>query len=249
MFAFVVAAALSSSVAEAAWLELAPAGTPLVTCGKGIGSPNVACPVVGGSDQPNDIIGGGVTVQDKSVLKTTASNVVLQFYYLGSESGYKNTLTVDGGGAGKVYEEGKGGNTGLVPLNLLTNAELVTFTSYVQAVVGAIDMVFTSSGVAGSFTNAANGAAGAVSIAFAFLKSLDCTASGSIKNCISGTPTDYVLFGLDDSGADENDNHDDWMGIVMASRDPSAEVPLPAAAWLLLAGLAGLFGVSPRRAA
>ena len=89
-------------------------------------------------------------------------------------------------------------------------------------------------------SNANNLNTGSASIAFAFLKSLSCTGFTKIQDCISLTATDYVLFGLDDSGAGPNDNHDDWMGLMVATRDSQSVVPLPAALPFLLAGLLGL---------
>ena len=61
----------------------------------------------------------------------------------------------------------------------------------------------------------------------------------------------YVLFahpgalGTPESGTDND--YLVWKGQI--ETDAGTDVPLPAAAWLLLSGLAGLFGVSRRRAA
>jgi len=57
--------------------------------------------------------------------------------------------------------------------------------------------------------NADNLNSGKASIAFALLTSHSCPGTSKIQDCISSTATDYVLFGLDDSGAGTNDHHDD----------------------------------------
>lgn len=50
------------------------------------------------------------------------------------------------------------------------------------------------------------------------------------------TTCESVWIFVDDGGASENDNHDDMVWRITA-------VPLPAAGWMLLAGLGGLFGM------
>jgi hypothetical protein len=54
-----------------------------------------------------------------------------------------------------------------------------------------------------------------------------------------------IAFMLDDGGAGPNDNHDDYVGYLIATPVP---VPLPAAAWLLISGL-GALGIARRRTA
>ena len=59
--------------------------------------------------------------------------------------------------------------------------------------------------------------------------------------------TNRILVMLDDSGAGPDDNHDDYVGILVANGP--TPVPLPPAAWLLGSGLLGLMALRRRRAA
>lgn len=54
---------------------------------------------------------------------------------------------------------------------------------------------------------------------------------------------------LDDGGAGDDDNHDDLPVLISVEGGTISTVPLPAAAFLLLGGLAGLGFVSRKRKA
>ena len=78
---------------------------------------------------------------------------------------------------------------------------------------------------------------GIASIAFAYL---------SDANQIVNYATNRILVMLDDGYSSHPDkDYDDYVGILVAS----TPVPLPAAAWLLLSGLAGFGAVARRRKA
>jgi hypothetical protein len=175
----------------------------------------------------NDVIDSpGVPMLDNATIATTAANVRLTFYFLGSESGFTNTLNV----GSNTHTEGA--NSDLWP-----GTGTLLFSTVV-ATAGAVPMFFTSSDW-GSDTLAPGGAALGRSIAFAYL---DCiTGNGCVQ---TSTATNRVLFALDDSGAGPDDNHDDYVGYMVAS-----PVPLPAAFWLLGSGLLGLLGIARRRSA
>ncbi len=90
--------------------------------------------------------------------------------------------------------------------------------------------------------------------------SFDRSIGFSILSCTDGSPGCFesfvfgqegqhsgniIAFMLDDGGAGPNDNHDDYVGYLIATPVP---VPLPAAAWLLISGL-GALGIARRRTA
>jgi hypothetical protein len=174
----------------------------------------------------NDVLGSGIALQDNATLSVTGP-AVLSFYFVGSESGYVNTLNVTGGGSHTELNTIPG-FAGPTPLFQITVNSAGTV---------AVPMNFTNN-QAGWGTLTPGGGTPAKSIAFAYL------------NCLTGpscaqttTATNMVLFSLDDDGAGPDDNHDDYVGYVVATA-----VPLPAAFWLLGSALLGLFGIGRRRA-
>jgi len=213
--------AVSASILALAGMAM-PAHAALVTITPG--SP-IVTPAV------NDVLGAGVSLSDNATLVTNVAGVRLDYFFIGSESGFTNTLVTAFGSHAEA--------------NTIPGLPGTSLFGGTQAAAGAVSLSFTSSGFGGSLGLGTGDAS--KSIALGYLKDLTC--AGGFALCMSATATDYILFALDDSGAGPDDNHDDYVGVLVASRDPNTEVPLPAAAWLLLSGIAGLFGVSRRRAA
>jgi len=187
--------------------------------------------------QTNNVLGAGYVMQDNAVLATTGPNARIEYFFLGSESGWTNTLVTPFGSHAE-----SDGYPGVWPGNALFSG--------VQAAAGAVDLKFSSSGFAGFLTQGGGNASR--SIAFAFLDP-GCLGAGTMvgkSTCVSSSEVRdalgraYVLFALDDSGAGPDDNHDDYVGYMRVS-----QVPLPAAVWLLGSGLLGLFAVGRRRKA
>jgi len=204
---------LASAPASAALLQIGPSAETFTT------------------PASNNVLGAGVPMIDRATLSTTGP-VRLTFYFLGSESGYRNTLNLPGPYA--HTEPDNGGQT--YPSSWGSAVELASFT---VAGAGAVPMYFTSSGWASGFQLHPGLGTPARSIAFSYLNCV--TGSGCAQ---ATTATNMVLFALDDDGANIDDNHDDYVGYMVAS-----PVPLPATVWLLGSALLGLFGIGRRRAA
>jgi hypothetical protein len=154
---------------------------------------------------------------------TIEDGAILTFYFVGSESGYTNTLNTAFG----------------------THAENNTIPGFPGELLfsGTYDdtnpaLWFTSSGFAGQLVP--GGGDAGKSIAFAYLNESFEVSIG---------PTEIVLFALDDAGAGPDDNHDDYVGYFVVSAAPVEEVPLPGAVWLFGSALLGFVTWSRRRAA
>jgi len=222
--------------------RFALAAAALFACGQAsaallaIGSGSTVTTVGSGSSR-NNVLGGGVALWDNVSLATTAP-AVLKFFYLGSESGLKNTLNLSGGPSHTDNDTIPGFALATLLFEITVDA------------AGPVPMNFTSS-KSGWGTVTPGGASGGKSIAFAYLS---CLTS---KSCASTTPSDRVLFALDDGGGSPDDNDfDDYVGYMVATplelpitTSAIPAVPLPAAFWLLGSALLGVVGIGRRRAA
>jgi len=192
----------------------------------------------------NNTLGAGAPLIDGASLVTTQANVILEFRYLGSESGFANKLVVTGLSAHGALA-GNFTHTEAANNNTNPNAKFpgIFVGGGLQTTAGGVAMSFDTQTSAG-IINLGPVVSGK-SIALAYLD-VACTANPAkfIKDCISATATNAVLFALDDSGAGPDDNHDDYVGYLVAT-----PVPVPAAFWLLGSALLGLAGIGRRRAA
>jgi hypothetical protein len=208
---------LAAAPASAALLQIGPSTEPFLTRAN------------------NNVLGKDVPMVDRATLSTTGA-ATLTFYFLGSESGYRNTLNLAGG-----FTHTEPANSAQTYPSAWPGTLLSSIT--VDA-AGAVPMWFTSSGWSGGFQLSPGAGTSKRSIAFAYL---DCTTG---KGCAqTTTATNVVLFALDDDGANVDDDHDDYVGYLVADAMSVPQVPIPAAAWLLGSGLIGLLAVGRRRRA
>lgn len=70
----------------------------------------------------------------------------------------------------------------------------------------------------------------------------------TFDNGEASTSGQSVVLWFDDDGANDDDNHDDMaIRLTLKGGNVVADVPLPAAGWMLLAGLGGLGAVARRK--
>jgi len=204
--------------------SLAIAGTTNAALLEIVGSSTITTP------SNNDVLGSGVELVDNALLKTTVDNVVLTYYFLGSESGFDNTLNVSG-----FFSHTEPANGTQTYPSAFPGDVLVSVLDFDE---GVVDMDFTSSGFPDTLE--IGGGDFDKSIAFTYIDK---------DGNESDIATDYVLFALDDGGATpDDDNHDDYVGYIIATElgGGPTPVPLPAAAWLFGSAIIGA-GIVGRR--
>lgn len=180
----------------------------------------------------NNILENGFELQNMADLNLNGSSsqkVELEFFFVGSESGYTNEFKF---GSDISYTE-------YDPPQIPANSPISFGKTTVN---GDDDMSLLSFLVNGNTVQETD--SGYRTIAFAFLDLAaagcngdDLNGSKLSVNCLSASPTSTVLVALDDGGAGPDDNHDDWVGYIKAT-----VVPLPAAVWLFGSFLLGLAG-------
>jgi hypothetical protein len=217
-FALVVALAAGTALApmgaNAALLSLTDDGKPFKTSSK------------------NDVIKSGTTLLDNATLSTTQDKVKLTFHFVGSESGFKNTLNA---GGEKHTEADK------YPASWSGSSVIGPVT---QDSAGPVDMFFTSSGFSGELEPGQGDIS--KSIAFAYL--------ADTSGAQSDIPTNIVLLALDDGGprakrSRSDNDFDDYVGYVVAEEvaESVALVPVPAALPMFVTAMVGLGLIGRRR--
>lgn len=182
---------------------------------------SVSAPSFSSNPPGNDTLGGtGIGFGD-GLLSVGRVSVLdagrtVDLFYLGSESGYTIKLA---SGAASHTETNSG------PINIAT---ALGAAPKISGTVGAglLDMVFSKNG-GGELVRNSNNPHGNADILFAYL---DPTTYDIVARA-----TNLILFALDDGGAGPDGDYDDYVGVMRVT-------PIPAAAWLLLAGLGGLAG-------
>lgn len=145
-----------------------------------------------------------------------------RYEFFGSEASYVNTLSV---GSDSISTAGETGGSGVYSLS-----PMASFVSK------SLDFEFSTSGNDTNVNNFMNSGVlgnnpndigdGIDMISFAAV----CVGDPTGNNCRS------VWLFLDDGGASENDDYDDMIIRI-------TPVPLPAAAWMLIASMGGLFAL------
>lgn len=175
-------------------------------------------------------------------LQATANGIV-EFFYVGHEAGYANTLYIGGSATPSTDALGKADYDFTAPYPVLgsVGVDAAEFLDFGFCTSGG-DFVPTAgrcaendsaSSLIAQFNYGSGG--GYRSIAFKALSAFDPTTGA--RTFASNGDRDLWMIFWDDSGAKNDDNHDDY--IAVARFRPLA-VPEPATALLLGTGLLGL---------
>ena len=165
--------------------------------------------------------------------RLTATGSAIDFWYIGKEAGYTNTFR-----SGSLLQANTGGvNSGITEANIgqgnkygsigHVSGQHVNFQFDSNLGTSTTKVIWDNTKNPPKQNGINSG------VIFGYLKSLtDWT--------IVAYATNVIVFGLDDSGANVDDNHDDWVGIAMVT-------PIPGAVWLFGPALAGLAWLRRRK--
>jgi hypothetical protein len=172
--------------------------------------------------------------------------------YLGAESGYDNSFVFQGTTLITEPENNNdwadprqvGAGVGVGDTNNTSggaDAQNLQQWTYNIGAAGLLDFSFISGGGEGSAVNGSNPDDLAGDVGPNFFATF---WEPNTENALSGTMLDLWF---DDTGANDDDNHDDMLIRLTAVDGDLTVVPIPAAAWLFGSALVGMAGIGYRR--
>ena len=182
-------------------------------------------------------------------LRATQTGVV-DFFYIGNEAGYTNSFVVEGSTVVSVGQDTFAAPYNIVDSLNVTAGQLLNYgfcTSGGISVTGAGRCAYNNSttSLIRQFNYSGVGT-GYRSIGYAALTGFNTSTVGSwtYANPLNGPTSNYWMMLWDDSGAQNDDNHDD---LVVIARFRSVSVPEPGTLLLLGTGMLGVSALSWRR--